>query len=184
MHMKNASLRAFLGRCADTRRLGYGDLRRLQRDILPSGPASRAEVEALMRLDLALDRADGGWAGYLVGAVKDFVISASDPPGVVDSALAGWLLSVLTDARPKTALGIARAVLLEAREVDDALQAFAKVSAKRKTGVAASSTGLAGARISSPIVWPGPDQWSSFSFRWSETKENSEPPPAPIETDL
>ena len=106
MHV--TSLRVFVDRLSEAQRLGFGDLRRLQRDILPNGPESRDDVEALLALDLALERADRGWPEYLVVAVKGFVISASDPRGVVGPELAGWLGSVLADAQPKTARGIAR----------------------------------------------------------------------------
>jgi hypothetical protein len=134
-----ASLRVFVDRLSEAQRLGFGDLRRLRRDILPNGPQSRDDVEALLALDLALERADRGWPEYLVEAVKGFVISASDPQGVVGPELAGWLVSVLSDAQPKTARSIARAVVSEAVEMDEALRAFAKVSAKRKPKVAASA---------------------------------------------
>jgi hypothetical protein len=63
---------------------------------------------------------------------------------VVSPEFAGWLVSVLSDAQPKTAQRIARAVVSEAVEVDEALRAFAKVSAKRKPKVAASSLPLSG----------------------------------------
>jgi hypothetical protein len=95
MHV--TSLRVFVDRLSEAQRLGFGDLRRLRRDILPS----RDDVEALLALDLALERADRGWPEYLLEAVKGFVISASDPQGVVGPELAGWLVSVLSDAQPK-----------------------------------------------------------------------------------
>ena len=159
MHV--TSLRVFVDRLSEAQRLGFGDLRRLQRDILPNGPQSREDVEALLALDLALERADRGWPEYLVEAVKGFVISASDPQGVVGPELAGWLVSVLADAQPKTALRIARAVVSEAVEVDEALRAFAKVSARRKPKAAASaalpmSSGLSyswqGVRVGGPVL--------------------------------
>jgi hypothetical protein len=159
MHV--TSLRIFVDRVAEAQRLGFGDLRRLQRDILPNGPESREDVEALFALDLALERADPGWPEYLLEAVRGFVTSASDPQGVVGPELAGWLVSVLSDARPKTAVRIARAVVSEAAEVDDALRAFAKVSAKRKLRAVAlpalpMSGGLSyswqGVRVGGPVL--------------------------------
>ena len=58
--MQVTSLRVFVDRLSEAQRLGFGDLRRLQRDILPNGPQSRDDVEALLALDLALERADRG----------------------------------------------------------------------------------------------------------------------------
>jgi hypothetical protein len=159
MHV--TSLRVFVDRLSEAQRLGFGDLRRLRRDILPNGPESRDDVEALLALDLALERADRGWPEYLLEAVKAFVLAASDPRGVVGPELAGWLVSVLADAPPKTAVRIARAVVSEAVEVDEALRAFAKVSARRKPKVAASAAlpmagGLTyswqGVRVGGPVL--------------------------------
>jgi hypothetical protein len=151
MHV--TSLRVFVDRLSEAQRLGFGDLRRLQRDILPNGPRSRDDVEALLALDLALERVDRGWPEYLLQVVKSFVISTSDPQGVVGLELAGWLVSVLSDAQPKTAQRIARAVVSEAVEVDAALRAFAKVSAKRRPKVAASSAAPLSGGLS--YSWPG-----------------------------
>ena len=89
-------------------------------------------MEALLALDLALERVDRGWPEYLLEAVRGFVVAASDPQGVMGRELAGWLVSALSDTQQKTAQRIAGAVVSEAVEVDDALRAFAKVSAKRK----------------------------------------------------
>jgi hypothetical protein len=159
MHV--TSLRVFVDRLSEAQRLGFGDLRRLQRDVLPKGPQSRDDVEALLALDLALERADRGWPEYLVEVVKGFVIAASDPQGVIAPELAGWLVSVLSDAQPKTAVRIARAVVSEAVKVDDGLRALAKMSARRKPKVAASSAlslsgGLSyswqGVRVGGPVL--------------------------------
>ena len=159
MHV--TSLRVFVDRLSEAQRLGFGDLRRLQRDILPNGPQSREDVEALLALDLALERADRGWPEYLCEAVKGFVLGSSDPPGVVGPELAGWLVSVLSEAQPKTAQRIARAVVSEAVEVDEVLRAVAKASARRKPKGADSSTlllsgGLSyswqGVRVGGPVL--------------------------------
>jgi hypothetical protein len=159
MHV--TSLRVFVERLSEAQRLGFGDLRRLRRDILPNGPGTREDVEVLLALDLALERADRGWPEYLLQVVKSFVLGSSDPPGVVGPELAGWLVSVLSEAQPKTAVRIARAVVSEAAEVDDALRAFAKVSAKRKSRVVAPpalpmsgslSYSWQGVRVGGPVL--------------------------------
>jgi hypothetical protein len=154
--MQVTSLRIFVDRVSETQRLGFGDLRRLQRDILPNGPQCRDDVAALLALDLALERADSGWPEYLLEVVKGFVISVSDPPGVVGPEFAGWLISALSDAQPKTAQRIARAVVADAVEVDDALRSLAKLSARRKPKVAPVSGGLSfsweGVRVGGPVL--------------------------------
>lgn len=45
--MSHSSLREFISNVLSRKRLRFGDLRRLQRDVLPSGITSREEAEAL-----------------------------------------------------------------------------------------------------------------------------------------
>ena len=47
-------------------RISFGDVRRLKRDILPDGVASREEAEALLGLDRAVTKADAAWERWLV----------------------------------------------------------------------------------------------------------------------
>jgi hypothetical protein len=108
MHV--TSLRVFVDRLSEAQRLGFGDLRRLQRDVLPNGPERRDNVEVLLALDMALERADRGWPEYLLETVKTFVLGSADPPGVVGPEFAGWVISALSEIQPKTAQRIARAV--------------------------------------------------------------------------
>jgi hypothetical protein len=120
--MRASSLNAFVAKVRAGNRLLFGDLRRLQRDILPAGPATRRDVEALLELDRSIDRADEGWPAYLVAAVKAFVIGDSEAPGRVDRPTAEWLAPLLVRARPQTALAIVANVIREAEEVDDVLR--------------------------------------------------------------
>lgn len=78
------SLREFISNVLAHERLRFGDLRRLQRDVLPTGIATRDEAEALIALDQALHKADVDWPGYLATVVKEFVLSCGHPPGCVD----------------------------------------------------------------------------------------------------
>ena len=48
----------------------------------------------------------------------------TDPPGTVDEEASAWLLAALSCGRSKTALAIAREVVREAYDVDDALLGF------------------------------------------------------------
>ncbi len=123
--MDTTPLRAFARKATTSHRLIYGDLRRLQRDVLPAGATTREEVEILLSLD-SLERVDEGWPGYLARTVTDFVLATSDPPGIVDAKAAAWLVTSLSDARPKTAAAIVRTLLGEAQQVDAALVAFVR----------------------------------------------------------
>ena len=60
------SLREFVSKALENERILFGDIRRLQRDILPACITSRDEVEALLALDRLVERADRDWREYLV----------------------------------------------------------------------------------------------------------------------
>ena len=129
--MSRASLREFISSVLARKRLRFGDLRRLQRDVLPTGITTREEAEALIALDQAVPKADVDWPGYLTTVVKGFVVSSGDPPGCVDAETTAWLVSQLSSSQPRTALAIAREVVLDAKEVDAALLSFVE-SHRRK----------------------------------------------------
>ena len=94
--MNSPSLSEFVGGARKARRIRFGDLRRLQRDILLGRIASREEVELLIELDAAVDTADRDWGCFLVGAVRDLVVWGEEPVGIVDAKKAEWLSRVLS----------------------------------------------------------------------------------------
>jgi hypothetical protein len=114
------TLRDFSAKALAHRRIGFGDLRRLQRDILPDGITSREEAEILIALDRAIAKVDKGWTEYLVGAVKEFVVWRLPPEGAIDPETSEWLVSHLSADRPtRTALAILRAVEAGARPAEE-----------------------------------------------------------------
>jgi hypothetical protein len=131
--MHNSSLPEFVSKVIAHNRIGYGDLRRLQRDILPNGITTREEAEALIGLDQAVTRIDNGWPGFLAAAVTEFVMSGSTPQGCIDRETAEWLASILSGMEARTALGIAREIVQESNQVDEVLLAFARKSPKAKS---------------------------------------------------
>ena len=56
-----STLREFVTKALLTKRIGFGDLRRLQRDILPDGITTRDEAEVLIALDRSIERIDKAW---------------------------------------------------------------------------------------------------------------------------
>ena len=109
----------FVAKAQASNRLLYGDLRRLQRDVLPTGATSREDVEALLSLDW-IERVDKDWPGYLARVVTDFVLSMSDPPGdALDAETAAWLVSLLAHLKPKTAAVVLRSLTVEAFHIDE-----------------------------------------------------------------
>ncbi len=123
--MDNPALVKFIGRALHTRRIGFGDLRRLQRDVLPEGIGSPAEAEALLALDSAVSKVDEAWLSYLAALCRDFVLRSS-PSGSVDLNTLAWLVGALAGAKPSTALFIARELVRVADVSDPALLAFTK----------------------------------------------------------
>ena len=123
--MDTTPLCVFVTKVTASNRIVFGDLRRLRRDVLPTGATSREEVEALLSLD-SLGNVDDDWPGYLVTTVKAFVLSTSNPSGSVDADTAAWLVTALSGARPRSATAIVRAVLSEAQHIDELLLAFGR----------------------------------------------------------
>jgi len=84
----------------------FGDLCRLQRNILPHGLLTREQAEVLIALDQTIPRTDKAWAGYLVAALTDFVVWRSSSPGRVENEAAAWLVASLSCGRPTRTTGM------------------------------------------------------------------------------
>lgn len=89
--MINKNLHDFVGAVSANRQIRYGDVRRLQRDILPSGIVSRDEAEILVALNAQLDRANRAWAQWLVVAVTEFVANQDEGGHSIEQAAGEWL---------------------------------------------------------------------------------------------
>ena len=83
--MINSSLQAFASNVQKAGRISFGDVKRLQRDILPNGISSRAQAELLLTLDQTVSRADRAFADWLVAMMVDFVVWGLRPTGSVDA---------------------------------------------------------------------------------------------------
>src|SRR3954468_24090799 len=110
----------FVKRVSSRGRITFGDIKRLQRDLLPNGAMTREQVETLIAMDAAVRRADPAWAAYLTSTVVDFVVWGSRPTGYADAAQ--WLEALLCSNRSKAARQILREVLREAQAVDPVLR--------------------------------------------------------------
>ena len=126
--MSGTSLRDFVCRALEQKRISFGDLRRLQRDILPARITTREEAEILLTLDRTVDRADRGWRDYLIKAVRDFVIWGSPPAGHIDAEKAQWLVTAFNGSSSNTARALTREIVRQGPEFDDDLEAIAASS--------------------------------------------------------
>lgn len=122
--MIKADLRRFVDRLIDCGRIGAEDARILQRIILGGGVASREEAELLLAVGREFET-DPSWREALTRLIVDFAVRRSSPDGRVTGEVSSWLARALDAADlDGTALGIAYAVVEEAREVDEALLMF------------------------------------------------------------
>jgi hypothetical protein len=157
--MSGTSLRDFVCRAIENRRISFGDLRRLQRDILPGRITTREEAEILLAIDRAVDRADRGWSAYLTRAVADFVVMGSEPTGHIDGDKARWLMIALYSSAPKTARAVTAEIVRRAPRFDDNPRAFAPIrTAKVAEQLATrSSDACDGDGLTKPAVSKSPE---------------------------
>ena len=83
--MINSSLHAFANDAQKAGRISFGDVKRLQRDILPDGISSREEAELLLTLEQTVGLADRAFADWLVATMVDFVVWGTRPTGTIDT---------------------------------------------------------------------------------------------------
>ena len=124
--MSKNSLQSFTERTIAKGRIGFGDVRRLQRDILPEGISSREQADVLIALDRDIVRQDPAWVDWLVGALVDYVVWGERPAGYVDADKAVWITSVLDGGGKATrnARLIAREIVKEAQCSHETLVLF------------------------------------------------------------
>ena len=120
--MIKSSLQAFASNVQKAGRISFGDVKRLQRDILPDGISSREEAELLLTLDQAVSRSDRSFADWLVAMMVDFVVWGMRPTGTIDAETAAWLAPYLAGSGvTETTRRLAQELVREAEHVDDAL---------------------------------------------------------------
>lgn len=112
--MTDARLSAFVATILRAKRIRFGDVRRLSRDVLPRGIADRATAEALLALDRAIDRTDPAWIDYLAGSICDFATASGGE--------AAWLPAAVGPRPTKASraiereLALARGIVLQVDE--------------------------------------------------------------------
>jgi hypothetical protein len=101
--MFNGTLQEFVCDVIAKGQIGYGDVRRLQRDYLPRGITNREELELLISLSARLVRADKAWALWLVAAIVEFVAKRELCEHPNEKATGEWVRRLL--AASTTSLG-------------------------------------------------------------------------------
>ena len=94
--MINPSLQVFANKVRKVGRISCGDIKQLQRDILPDGISCHDGAELLLTLERTVSRADRAFSDWLVAMMVDFVVWGTRPTGVVDADTAAWFASFTT----------------------------------------------------------------------------------------
>jgi hypothetical protein len=136
--MSKISLSEYVGKLRQKGRISFGDVQRLQRDVLPNGIGAREEAELLIDLDRHVCRADDAWSGFLIATLVEFVVWTERPTGVLNEDTARWLVATLrangTGPLTKTARLVAREIAEEACAFEnDTLAELAAGLGKRKS---------------------------------------------------
>lgn len=124
--MSDNNLQDFVTSTAARSHITFGDVRRLQRNCLPTGITSRAEAEALICLNGKVGRADKTWAQWLVTSISTFAATRERHGVVADAGTVEWLERLLRTTTVETGLG--RRIARELRREVARLQADASQS--------------------------------------------------------
>ncbi len=123
-HARQERLNGMVAEIEHRGRIGFGDVRRLERDILPNGVTCRAEAEVLIRLDRAASRADRAWNEWFVAVMVDYVVWSERPTAIVNEDAALWLSAALEEPVPTRNGGrLVRAIVSQAERVHERLTA-------------------------------------------------------------
>ncbi|WP_460449079.1 hypothetical protein [Alsobacter sp. SYSU BS001988] len=153
-----SALHDFAAKALESNRISFGDLRRLQRDVLPQRIATTDEAELLLTVDGALARADRDWNDYLVEVVGEFTLWGMGPSGRITQAKADWLLAALAAARAKTASAVLRQLATQAPQIDPDARIAGRAAARSRAvaappgGAAAAGRGVCNFRGTGPCA--------------------------------
>lgn len=108
-------------------RLDADEALAMRRAVFPDGLVTRAEAEALLRLDRSVDERDPAWREAFVEALVDHLLGPVGAPHHVTDEAVGWLRRELDRAGcRRTGLEIALKALERAYSAPDALSALAR----------------------------------------------------------
>jgi hypothetical protein len=108
--MINGKLQEFVSNVNAKGQIGYGDVRRLQRDYLPDGITNPEELELLIAVNAGPVRADRAWAQWLVAAVAEFVAKREGQEHPGGETADEWIGRLLAGATTSLGRRIARQI--------------------------------------------------------------------------
>lgn len=104
--MEPNPIAAFVASALATKRIRFGDVRRLARGVQATRPIDRAEIETLLALDRAMVKADPEWTNFLTGAIREHMLQGAD----AEDETRAWLSAALGKKPTRTGAVIAREV--------------------------------------------------------------------------
>ena len=125
--MITISLQHFCNHTQSAGAITEADVRRLMRNVLPDGIASRDEADMLIALERAVPQIDPSFGDFLIKAVVDFAVWGERPTGSIDRGTAAWLAGSLAGRTGPTPVGarIAVEIVREAHASAENLTVFA-----------------------------------------------------------
>ncbi|MGZ8286290.1 MAG: hypothetical protein ACXW27_07670 [Allosphingosinicella sp.] len=103
-----------------------GDVLEIRRAVWPDGVVARAEAETIFELHRLANDPGPEWSAFLIEAIADTVLNATEPKAYVDDEAATWLIGQLDrDGRPVGAVELELVVKI----VEKALNAPASLKA-------------------------------------------------------
>lgn len=125
--MITISLQHFCNHTQSAGAITEADVRRLMRNVLPDGIASRDEADMLIALERAVPQIDPSFGDFLIKAVVDFAVWGERPTGTIDHGTAAWLAGSLAGRTGPTPVGarIAVEIVREAHASAENLTVFA-----------------------------------------------------------
>lgn len=106
-----------IGLLAGALEMSRADLAHLEARFLGAGVPTRADMEALFRLDRAPTLKCAQWTSFFVEAITDYVVWQVRPTGVLGDEIAEWLIDEADFDNTVNALAVLVNVLAEAERV-------------------------------------------------------------------
>jgi len=125
--MMENEMQLLIARIAHLGEIGEAEARRIVNEVYRDGVVSRAEAEALFRLNDQLADRDPVWCERFIEAIKDFLLTREAPEGWVSEEETEWLMAVIGrngHVETESEIDLMLALLRHAEGAPEALSRF------------------------------------------------------------
>jgi len=98
--MEKSDQYSLLSKVGDLGEMSENEARELLDEVSRDGIASRAEAEAIIALNRQIGHASPDWDTQFCGLLKDYLVTAEEPVGWVDSRECSWLIGQIAPHQP------------------------------------------------------------------------------------